>query len=254
MENDRHSVSYDETFGIEVDAIEQKKVSSPHTEGSLALDTNFSQAADHPTCGTPPECLPVTPANGCISDVLDYNWLQNQRKLLNISYQHIASSIGVSKATISRFFCGQSPNPSMYNVVLIFRCMGISLDEAFGIPHKTVTVEVPVKDPAAEVEIARLNDTISILRGTIADKDSRQQHDDALTERAKEHLKKQINSAERERDNALQELHDEKQLSRRYARIIIVTYAVIALLLLIDALFGNIGNIHYEGGLQNFFV
>lgn len=143
MKEDRYSVSKHETTDIAVDTFAQNSVSFPQTSGSLALDPSHGQTADHPTCGTPPECIPVTPAAGSITSLIDFQTLNEKRKATGKSYQHIADALDMSKATVSRFFSGQAPNPSLYNTIRIFGFLGLSIDEAAGIrkPTPPPTVE-----------------------------------------------------------------------------------------------------------------
>ena len=132
MNEDRHSVSAVETNDINVDDFSVFSSQIPQTSGTLALAPSHGMTADHPDCGTPPECLPVSPAAGSITSLINFSALNEERIRLRKSYQCIADGVKLSKATVSRFFAGQTPNPSLYNAILIFGFLGLSLDEAAG--------------------------------------------------------------------------------------------------------------------------
>lgn len=80
---------------------------------------------------------PVTPAAGCITALIDFSRLNELRKRTGKSYQTIADALDMSKATVSRFFTGQSPNPSLYNTIRIFGFLELSIDEVAGLEKPT---------------------------------------------------------------------------------------------------------------------
>lgn len=245
MNDDRHSVSSNGTSGIMVDDFDPKMVSPPQTEGSLALDPRYGQSTDHPTCGTPPECLPVTPANGCITSLIDFPALNEKRKGTGKSYQSIADALDMSKATVSRFFCGQSPNPSLYNTIRIFAFLGLSIDEAAGIAKPVPQVEtshdllrkVEHLEYVAEVKDKHTADLQAQLADAIAMRDRYKAHFTAEIDRARTHYEAEIDKVRARAENQF----------RLMFTLVVILLAVLLAYVLTDLFLPDRGLFQYRG-------
>lgn len=82
----------------------------------------------------------VTPSVIDAYSLLDLKELNKLHKQSHMSFTQLAEITGLSTSTISRFFNGQSKNPSFANVAAIVKAMGGSLDELIGIEHSTTNV------------------------------------------------------------------------------------------------------------------
>ena len=247
MKEDRYIVSQSATNDLTVDDSTLISSQIPQTSGNLALETTPASFADHPTCGTPPECMPVTPAAGCITSLIDFHALNEKRKQTGKSYQTIADALDMSKATVSRFFSGQAPNPSLYNTIRIFGFLGLSIDEAAGItkPTPPPTVET---DHDMLRKLDHLEYAVEVKDKHIAD--LQHQLVDAVEMRDK-YKKYFMDETERQRNHYESEI--EKIRSRAAGQfkwsmvIVLVLIAVLTVYLITDLCLPDRGLFQYTG-------
>ena len=234
MDNDRYIGSQYETNGITDDAFSPKTVSYPQTDGTLTLDS-----------GTPPEHAPVTPANGCITSLIDFPALNERRKRTGKSFQTIADALDMSKNTVCRFFGGQSPNPSLYNTIRIFAFLGLSIDEAAGIAKPAPQVEpshdllrkIEHLEYVSEVKDKQTADLQAQLADAIAMRDRYKAHFIAEIDRARTHYEAEIDKVR---------ARAEKQFRLMFT-LVVILLAVLLAYILTDLCLPDRGLFQYSG-------
>lgn len=241
MKEDRYSVSPLETNDIIVDA---SALFSSQIPGNPV--PSHGMTADHPDCGTPPECLPVSPSAGSITTLIDFPTLNEKRKLTGKSYQHIADALDMSKATVSRFFAGQTPNPSLYNTIRIFGFLGLSIDEAAGftkpvLPPMETNHDVLRKmdhlEYAVEIKDKRIADLLQQLSDAV---DMRERYKKFFTE-----------ESERQRTHYEQEIDKIRARADKQFRLmftlVVILLSVLIVYLLTDLCLADRGLFQYNG-------
>lgn len=201
----------------------------------------------------------VTPSSGSAYDIIDMEMLCRQRRILGLSHQKIADSFGASEPAIRKFFNCQNKNPSFYNVYHITVQLGLSLDVITGLRKPD---DHPGSSAAYYEEILKIKDEqIADLEGQ---RDRYREHftaeNDKIRSRAALQYEEQnkiitdlnrtVESHADDLRKANAEIDRIQNRSRIKTWIIGVGVGVAVLLLVVDALLGNIGWIRYDGGLQ----
>lgn len=248
MTEDRHSVSSVETNDIIVDASTLFSSQIPQDSVDFPVVPSHGLTADHPDCGTPPECMPVSPAAGSITSLINFSALNEERIRLRKSYQCIADAVKLSKATVSRFFAGQTPNPSLYNTILIFGFLGLSLDEAVGF-----TKPAPPAPPVeTNHELLRKMDhleyVVTVKDEHIADLQSQLADSVAMRDRYKKFF---TDESERQRTHYEQEIDKIRTRADKRERslflLVIILLSVLILYILVDLCLADRGLFQFNG-------
>lgn len=248
MTEDRHSVPQVETNDIIVDASTLFSSQIPQDSANLPVVPSHGLTADHPDCGTPPECMPVSPAAGSITSLINFSALNEERIRLRKSYQCIADAVKLSKATVSRFFAGQTPNPSLYNTILIFGFLGLSLDEAVGFnkpapptPPVETNHELLRKMDHLEYVVTVRDEHIADLQSQLADavelRDKYKKHFMDETDRQRTHYESEIDKIRARAD---------KQFRSMFS-LVVVILSILIVYVLADLCLADRGLFQFHG-------
>lgn len=245
MTEDRHSVSSVETNDIVIDASTLFSSQIPQDSVNFPVVPSHGLTADHPDCGTPPECMPVSPAAGSITSLINFSALNEERIRLRKSYQCIADAVKLSKATVSRFFAGQTPNPSLYNTILIFGFLGLSLDEAVGFTKPAPPVET---NHELLRKLNHLEYVVTVKDEHIADLQSQLADSVAMRDRYKKFF---TDESERQRTHYEQEIDKIRTRADKRERslflLVIILLSVLILYILVDLFLADRGLFQFNG-------
>lgn len=98
-------------------------------------------------------------AAGDVYTEIDMDVLRKAFKDYGKSYQKLSEKTGISKEAIYKFLKGRSKSPSFYNVVMICKELGVSVDDLFGIHKKEVS--------SAEQKIAGMEEILKSMQKTL---------------------------------------------------------------------------------------
>lgn len=170
-------------------------------------------------------------AAGDTYSLLDMDALEEAVVKSGLSYQDISDRANISISSIYKFFAKASKSPTFYNVVMIIKAVGASIDELCGIkPKQNTNALLEEKDR----QIADLT---------------------AQRDRYRDHFTKEVDEVRRRADERLREkqinIENLTSTNRTQFKTILVFVIVIASVTVIDALFGGAGWIRYDGGLYD---
>lgn len=108
-------------------------------------------------------------AAGDTYSLIDMDKLEEAVERSGMSYQSISDKADISISSIYKFFSRASKNPTFYNVLMIFKAVGASVDDICGITPKRPP------EPADQLreKIIRMEDTIENLQYRLEVKDKR---------------------------------------------------------------------------------
>ena len=100
-------------------------------------------------------------AAGDVYSEMNMSVLLSALKKSGLSYEDIADAKNISISSIYKFFSKKSKSPSLYNALMIFKAIGVSMDEVFGL-KKTVPSE-------CQKRLDQLEQSMSDLQKIIAE-------------------------------------------------------------------------------------
>lgn len=238
---DRHIAPH-----FEINDIEDRH-SVPQDSANLPVVPSHGLTADHPDCEPPPECMPVSPAVS-ITSLINFTALNEERIRLRKSYQCIADAVKLSKATVSRFFAGQTPNPSLYNTILIFGFLGLSLDEAVGFTKPAPPAPPVETNHELLRKMEHLEYVVTVKDKHIADLQSQLADAVALRDKYKKHF---MDETERQRAHYESEIDKiriraDKQFRSMFS-LVVVVLLVLIFYVLADLCLADRGLFQYNG-------
>lgn len=150
-------------------------------------------------------------AAGDTYSLIDMDALEKAVDASGLSYQDISRKADISISSIYKFFSRTSKNPTFYNVLMIFKVIGASVDTLCGLKPKAK----PTPTDALKEKIIRMEDQIKTMEYKLEVKDThiadleRQKSDaEILRDRYKEHFMAEI---EKERTRYAAELDQERK-------------------------------------------
>ena len=102
-------------------------------------------------------------AAGDAYSLIDMCSLKAAVKKSGLSYEDIADKMDISVSSIYKFFSKKSKSPSFYNTLMIFKAIGVSVDEICGICPKQKTAALDDQTKT----LTRLCETVSALQKTV---------------------------------------------------------------------------------------
>lgn len=105
-------------------------------------------------------------AAGNAYDILDMDAIWAAYKKYGKSYQHMSKRTGVSKEAIYKFLKGRSKSPSFYNVIVICKELGVSVDEVCRIRKSEPDATEQKLDDISKT-VKDMQKTIELLQKTI---------------------------------------------------------------------------------------
>ena len=102
-------------------------------------------------------------AAGDTFSLIDMPALKRAVKHSGLSYEEISEQSDISISSIYKFFAQKSKSPSFYNVLMIFKAVGASVDEICGLHPKRKTPSVD----ECRSKLASLEKSINVLQSTI---------------------------------------------------------------------------------------
>lgn len=102
-------------------------------------------------------------AAGDTFSLIDMPALKKAVKQSGLSYEDISEQSDISISSIYKFFAKKSKSPSFYNVLMIFKAIGASVDEICGLHPKS---KAPTPDEC-RAKFAHLEKSIASLERTI---------------------------------------------------------------------------------------
>lgn len=150
-------------------------------------------------------------AAGDTYSLINMDALEEAVDASGLSYQDISDRADISISSIYKFFSRTSKNPTFYNVLMIFKVIGASVDTLCGLKPKAK----PTPTDALKEKIIRMEDQIKTMEYKLEVKDThiadleRQKSDaETLRDRYKEHFMAEI---EKERTRHAAELDQERK-------------------------------------------
>lgn len=168
-------------------------------------------------------------AAGDTYSLIDMAALEEAVERSGMSYQDISDKAKISISSIYKFFSKSSKSPTFYNVVMIIKAIGASVDELCGLKQTRNTNALIEEKDRQIAELA------------------------AQRDRYRDHFTKEIEEVRRRSDERLHEKQETidklTYTNRSQFRMLVVVFIVIGIMTLVDALFGGFGWIRYDGGL-----
>ena len=222
--------------------------SVPQDSANFPVVPSHGLTANHPDCETSPECMPVSPDAVSISSLINFPALNEKRIRLGKSYQCIADAVKLSKATVSRFFAGQTPNPSLYNTILIFGFLGLSLDEAVGFTKPAPPTPPVETNHELLRKMEHLEYVVTVKDKHIADLQSQLSDAVALRDKYKKHF---MDETDRQRAHYESEIDKiriraDKQFRSMFSLVVVVLFVLIVYVLA-DLCLADRGLFQYNG-------
>lgn len=110
----------------------------------------------------------ILPAGDAYS-LFDMDKVRSAFHKSGLSYDEVAEMKDISVSSIYKFMSKKSKSPSLYNSVMIFQALDISMDDLFGFPPKKTDIDTKtIADMKSMMEtISALQNTVESLQNTI---------------------------------------------------------------------------------------
>lgn len=150
-------------------------------------------------------------ASGDTYTLIDMDALEKAVDASGLSYQDISRKSGISISSIYKFFSRSSKNPTFFNVLMIFKAVGASVDTLCGLKPKakpTPTDALREQVICMEHQIQNMEYRLDVKDKHIADLERQKSDAEILRDRYKAHFMSEI---EKERTRHAAELDQERK-------------------------------------------